>query len=111
MLRKYPTSRERVCVITYPYFSDGVKITKPLQDQNVFEKDEVVLSCEVSNDSAKALWYKNDKPVVVGKKTIAESIGNVRSLTLPWCEISDSGKYKVIVKYGESSANLIVKGI
>ena len=90
--------------------SEGIKFKKPLKDKEVFEKDPVVLQCEISEDIP-VQWYHNGEQVVLGEKAIASSEGFCRTLMLPWCAPSDAGVYSVAARFARSSAELTVKGV
>jgi hypothetical protein len=49
----------------------------PLEDQEVFEKDDVFLRCETKDTKTPASWFRNGKPITFSQKyeTQSRSVG------------------------------------
>lgn len=89
--------------------TDGVQFIEALKNVESFDKDPVVFECEISEDIL-VDWYHNGELVKIGENAKTTSDRFRRTLTLPWCNISDAGTYTVKARYAKSSAELNVKG-
>ena len=88
--------------------------TKPLVDQTVQEKQEVVFECEFDTPNLTAVWLKDNVDVkfAVGQDRISRKvIGNRYTLTVHEAKLEDLGSYSCTVKYTTTSCNLTVLGI
>ncbi|KAM3929260.1 obscurin, partial [Leptodactylus fuscus] len=86
-----------------------VKITHPLKDASVEEKDKVTLECEVSRANAEVKWLKDESELRPSKKITIISQGNKRNLTIHKCEHDDTGTYVCDAGDDRSSAQLTVR--
>lgn len=87
-----------------------MKFTTPLSSVTVFEKDEAVLECEVSEENVSVQWYHNDQAFPLGNRVIATSFGKKHILTFPWTSMSDTGRYSITARFAKSSTTLNIKG-
>ncbi|XP_029109266.1 obscurin [Scleropages formosus] len=86
----------------------AVKITKPLRDTSVPEKEKVSLECEVSRANADVRWLKDAVELKSGKKYGIQSQGCKRSLLIHKCTYEDQGQYVCDATDDKTSANLTV---
>ncbi|TRY90337.1 hypothetical protein DNTS_015230 [Danionella cerebrum] len=61
--------------------------------QEMVVGDELVLACELSRANAQVNWLFNEKLLVPDERTLIESQGTLRKLTISGVLVSDSGKY------------------
>uniref|UniRef100_A0A669QKL3 Obscurin n=1 Tax=Phasianus colchicus TaxID=9054 RepID=A0A669QKL3_PHACC len=98
-------STGRLTVIELP-----VKISKPLADISVTQKDKVTLECELSRPNVDVKWFKDGKELRQSKKVGIISQGNKRSLIIHKCEYEDQGTYTCQAAEDKTSATLKVHG-
>ncbi|XP_021244944.1 obscurin isoform X10 [Numida meleagris] len=85
-----------------------VKISKPLADINVTQKDKVTFECELSRPNVDVKWFKDGKELRQSKKVGITSQGNKRSLVIHKCEYEDQGTYTCQAAEDKTSATLKV---
>nr|XP_023671298.1 obscurin [Paramormyrops kingsleyae] len=85
-----------------------VKITKPLQDIKVPEKEKVIFECEISRANAEVKWFKDAAELKPGKKFGIISQGCKRSLQIHKCAYEDQGLYVCDVTDDKTAAKLTV---
>ncbi|XP_050565252.1 LOW QUALITY PROTEIN: obscurin [Cygnus atratus] len=87
-----------------------VKISKPLVDASVTQKDKVTFECELSRPNVDVKWFKDGKELQQSKKVGIVSQGNKRSLIIHKCEYEDQGTYMCKAAEDKTSATLKVHG-
>uniref|UniRef100_A0A8B9EVW0 Obscurin, cytoskeletal calmodulin and titin-interacting RhoGEF n=1 Tax=Anser cygnoides TaxID=8845 RepID=A0A8B9EVW0_ANSCY len=87
-----------------------VKISKPLVDASVTQKDKVTFECELSRPNVDVKWFKDGKELQQSKKVGMVSQGNKRSLIIHKCEYEDQGTYMCKAAEDKTSATLKVHG-
>uniref|UniRef100_A0A8B9MBB1 Obscurin, cytoskeletal calmodulin and titin-interacting RhoGEF n=1 Tax=Accipiter nisus TaxID=211598 RepID=A0A8B9MBB1_9AVES len=87
-----------------------VKISKPLVDISVTQKDKVAFECELSRPNVDVKWFKDGKELQQSKKVGIISQGNKRSLIIHKCEYEDQGTYTCEAAEDKTSATLKVHG-
>uniref|UniRef100_A0A8V1A9E9 non-specific serine/threonine protein kinase n=1 Tax=Gallus gallus TaxID=9031 RepID=A0A8V1A9E9_CHICK len=85
-----------------------VKISKPLADINITQKDKVTFECELSRPNVDVKWFKDGKELRQSKKVGIISQGNKRSLVIHKCEYEDQGTYTCQAAEDKTSATLKV---
>ena len=90
---------------------EPIKFTKPLADQEVPEKEEITLTCEVSKLGKKPKWFLDDEEIKAGDRTVLTSRGLVHKLVIEKAKLHDEGKYTVAFGDVKCSANVTVKGM
>ncbi|XP_035173163.1 obscurin isoform X5 [Oxyura jamaicensis] len=85
-----------------------VKISKPLVDVSVTQKDKVTFECELSRPNVDVKWFKDGKELRQSKKVGIVSQGNKRSLVIHKCEYEDQGTYMCKAAEDKTSATLKV---
>ncbi|XP_029863782.1 obscurin isoform X27 [Aquila chrysaetos chrysaetos] len=85
-----------------------VKISKPLADISVTQKDKVAFECELSRPNVDVKWFKDGKELQQSKKVGIISQGNKRSLIIHKCEYEDQGTYTCEAAEDKTSATLKV---
>ena len=92
------------------FAAERVRITKPLADMEVNEKDELILTCEVNKLGKKPVWYLDDEEITPSDRVKATSRGLIHKLTIQNAKPHDEGKYTVAFGDVKSPANVTVKG-
>uniref|UniRef100_A0A8C0EE14 Obscurin n=1 Tax=Bubo bubo TaxID=30461 RepID=A0A8C0EE14_BUBBB len=87
-----------------------VRISKPLVDIGVTQKDKVTFECELSRPNVDVKWFKDGKELRQSKKVGIISQGNKRSLIIHKCEYEDEGTYTCEAAEDKTSATLKVHG-
>ncbi|GAB0185061.1 obscurin [Grus japonensis] len=85
-----------------------VRISKPLADVSVTQKDKVTFECELSRSNVDVKWFKDGKELQQSKKVGIISQGNKRSLIIHKCEYEDQGTYTCEAAEDKTSATLKV---
>ncbi|XP_010295196.1 PREDICTED: obscurin-like, partial [Phaethon lepturus] len=85
-----------------------VRISKPLVDISVTQKDKVTFECELSRPNVDVKWFKDGKELRPSKKVGISSQGNKRSLIIQKCEYEDQGTYTCEAAKDKTSATLKV---
>lgn len=88
-----------------------VEVIKPLEDQEVVEKQTAVFSCTLSKPRLKVSWYKNGSKLKENDRIEFAQEGKVYKLIINNAEPDDKAKYTIkFEEDAESSAKLNVKG-
>ncbi|XP_074757193.1 obscurin isoform X8 [Athene noctua] len=85
-----------------------VRISKPLADISVTQKDKATFECELSRPNVDVKWFKDGKELRQSKKVGIISQGNKRSLIIHKCEYEDKGTYTCEAAEEKTSATLKV---
>ncbi|XP_053913944.1 obscurin isoform X11 [Cuculus canorus] len=85
-----------------------VRISKPLVDTTVSQKDKVIFECELSRPNVDVKWFKDGKELRQSKKVGIISQGNKRSIVIHKCEYEDQGTYTCEAAGDKTSATLKV---
>lgn len=89
-----------------------IEVIKPLEDQEVVEKQTAVFSCTLSKPRLKVAWYKNGAKIKETDRIQFAQEGKVYKLIINNAELDDKAKYTIKFEEDcESSAKLNVKGI
>lgn len=88
---------------------DAVFVVK-LQDFAATEKDELLLSCELSKD-VPVVWYHSEKEITASKTVVLKSEETRRSLLLKRVEQSSKGTYTCDCGTDKTSAVVDVQGL
>ena len=89
------------------------ELLKPLQDVTVYEKEEIILECELSVANADAIWLKDgiDVKYALGLERFnKKSSGNSYRLTVFEAKLEDLGSYSCTVKLTKTACNVNVLG-
>ena len=88
-----------------------VEVIKPLENQEVVEKQTATFSCTLSKPRLKVSWFKNDKKLSENDRIQFEQEGKIYRLIIGNAQLDDKATYKIkFEEDAESSAQLIVKG-
>lgn len=79
-------------------------------DVTVFEKDEALFTCELSQIDVKVDWLKNGDVLKTGKDCAAKKDGSKHTLQFPWTSVDDMGTYSIRARFAKSTAYLTVNG-
>ncbi|XP_062424693.1 obscurin isoform X1 [Rhea pennata] len=85
-----------------------VRISKPLSNISVTQKDKVTFECELSRPNVDVKWFKDGKQLQQSKNFGIISQGTKRSLIIPKCEYEDQGTYVCEAGDDKTSAILTV---
>ncbi len=89
-----------------------VEVIKPLQDEEVVEKQTATFVCTLSKPRLKVTWLKNGKKINENDHFQFAQEGKVYKLMINNAQLDDADKYTI--KFGEeaeSTAELFVKGL
>lgn len=86
------------------------QFTNLIQDQTVWEGEDVVLRCQVDPDDSPVIWQLNNMPVTQGDKYTMSNQGAIRTLTIHKAQKADCGSIVAIAGSVQSEAQLTVKG-
>ncbi|XP_072301521.1 myosin-binding protein C, fast-type-like [Eucyclogobius newberryi] len=70
---------------------------------------KITMSVEVADGNANVRWLKNGQEIKPSAKYVMESVGNVRTLTINKCNLSDDAAYECVVDEEKSFTELFVK--
>lgn len=84
--------------------------TAKLQNYTAVEKDEAVLSCELSRTSGEVTWFKGDAEVFPSKNIVIQSDGRKRLLLIKKVAKNDTASYSCDCVTDRTTANLSVEG-
>lgn len=88
-----------------------VEVIKPLENQEVVEKQTATFSCTLSKPRLKVSWFKNDKKLSENDRIQFEQEGKIYRLIIGNAQLDDKATYKIKFEDdAESSAKLNVKG-
>ncbi|XP_010219329.1 PREDICTED: obscurin-like, partial [Tinamus guttatus] len=85
-----------------------VRISKPLSNMTITQKDKVTFECELSRPNVDVKWFKDGKQLQQNKNIKIVSQGTMRSLTIQKCEYEDQGTYVCEAASDKTSATLKV---
>lgn len=84
--------------------------TAKLQNYTAVEKDEAVLSCELSRASGEVTWFKGDAEVFPSKNIVVQSDGRKRQLLIKKVTKNDAASYSCDCVTDRTTADLTVEG-
>lgn len=87
-----------------------VEVIKPLEDEEVAEKQTATFVCALSKPRMKVVWYKDDQKIKENDRVQFAQEGKIYKLIINNAQIEDRGTYKIKFEEAESSAQLSVKG-
>lgn len=88
-----------------------VEVIKPLENQEVVEKQTATFSCTLSKPRLKVSWFKNDKKLSENDRIQFEQEGKIYRLIIGNAQLDDKATFKIKFEDdAESSAKLNVKG-
>ena len=90
--------------------AERVRITKPLSDMEVKEKDELILTCEVNKLGKKPVWFLDDEEIKPSDRIKTTSRGLIHKLTVESVKPHEEGKYTVAFGDIKASADVTVQG-
>ena len=93
----------KVSLTEYPY-----KFVKVLKSQQLIEKDNVTLLCELNDASGEVKWYKGEEEIVPDKRMVISADGRKRKLVIKDCKITDAGMYKCVSNADKTEAELVI---
>lgn len=87
-----------------------VYFTVKLQNYTAVEKDEVVLSCELSKATAEVKWFKDGKEIFPSKNIFIHSDGKKRMLVIKKAAKSSAGTYTCSCSTDKTTSDLNIEG-
>lgn len=81
-----------------------------LQNYAAVEKDEVVLSCELSRAAAEVRWFRDGNEIFPSKNVLLQSDGRKRSLVIRKVAQSHAGAYTCDCGTDKTAADLNIEG-
>ena len=92
------------------FSAERIRITKPLSDMEVKEKDELILTCEVNKLGKKPVWYLDDEEITPSDRVKPTSRGLIHKLTVQSIKPHDEGKYTVAFGDVKADATVTIQG-
>lgn len=116
----------KVNVSEYPY-----KFVKVLKSQQIVEKENITLLCELDDAAGEVKWYKGEEEIVPDKRLVLQIFqyslrdtadhdsvsfyrmvvtadGRKRKLVIKDCKISDAGMYRCVSNADKTEAELVI---
>lgn len=91
-----------------------VDFIRPLENQEIFEKQTATFECEVNKPKQIAEWKQKADVITPGvepwQRFSVETDGNVHRLVISDAQMSDASKYTCHIKDTKTSGKLVVKG-
>ncbi|GFO38541.1 titin, partial [Plakobranchus ocellatus] len=87
----------------------SVEIVKPLEDQNILEKEPIKFTCELSKPGVKVSWLKDGFKVSEDDGFKITVDGNLHTITKDSATLEDAGKYMLVFEDKKTSGNLGVE--
>lgn len=84
--------------------------TVKLQNYTAVEKDEVILSCELSKAAGNVKWFKDEEEIFPSKNVLIQSDGKKRTLVIKKAAKSSVGAYTCDCGTDKTTANLNIEG-
>lgn len=84
--------------------------TVKLQSYTAVEKDEVLLSCELSKAVGEVRWFKDGKEIFASKNVLFRCDGKKRMLVIKKAAKSDVGAYACDCGTDKTTAHLNIEG-
>lgn len=81
-----------------------------LQNYTAVEKDEVMLSCELSKAAGEVRWFKDGNEIFPSKNILIQSDGKKRMLVIKRTAKSSKGEYTCDCGTDKTTANLNIEG-
>lgn len=81
-----------------------------LQNYTSVEKDEVVLSCELSKASGEVKWFKDGNEIFPSRNVLLQSDGRKRWLVIKRATKKDMGAYACDCGTDKTIADLNIEG-
>lgn len=81
-----------------------------LQNYTAVEKDEVVLSCELSKAGGEVKWFKDGNEIVAFRNILFQSDGRKRMLVIKRAAKKDMGVYTCDCGTDKTTADLNIEG-
>lgn len=84
--------------------------TVKLQNYTAVEKDEVVLSCELSKAAAEVKWFKDGEEIFPSKNILIQSDGKKRLLVIKKATKRSAGTYSCSCGTDKTTSDLNIEG-
>ena len=86
-----------------------MEIVKPLEDQNIVEKEPIKFTCELSKSGVKVSWLKDGFKVSEEDGFKITVDGTKHTITKDSATLEDAGKYMLVFEDKKTAANLGVE--
>lgn len=87
-----------------------VYFTVKLQNYTAVEKDEVILSCELSKATTDVKWFKDGEEIFPSKNILIHSDGKKRMLVIKKAAKSSAGTYTCSCSTDKTTSDLNIEG-
>ena len=84
---------------------------KPLDNIEVLEGYDVMFDCEVLEENATAIWYKDGVELTASESQLISTSGKRHYLEIISADLNDAGTYSVKINNRERRGYLQIKGI
>lgn len=92
-----------VNIIEYPY-----KFVKVLKHQQLIEKDNVTLACELDDAAGEVKWFKGDQEIKPDKRLQMIKDGRKRKLIIKDAKVTDAGMYYCTTNADKTEAEIVI---
>lgn len=79
-----------------------------LKSQQLIEKDNVTLACELDDAAGEVKWFKNGQEVPLDRRVQAVKDGRKRKLVIKDAKVTDAGQYSCVSNADKTEAELII---
>lgn len=93
----------KVTITEYPY-----KFVKVLKSQQLLEKENITLLCELDDDGGDVKWFKGDQEITGDKLKVISKDGRKRKLVIKDAKITDAGMYSCVSNADKTEAEIVV---
>lgn len=93
----------KVKILEYPY-----KFVKVLKHQQLVEKENVNLLCELDDEGGEVKWYKGDQEITGDKRMVISKDGRKRKLVIKDAKVTDAGMYSCVSNADKTEAEIVI---
>uniref|UniRef100_A0A8D8XJS7 Twitchin n=1 Tax=Cacopsylla melanoneura TaxID=428564 RepID=A0A8D8XJS7_9HEMI len=94
----------KVKITEYPY-----KFTKVLKHQQLTEKDNLTLLCELDDERGEVVWHKNGEEIKGDKRVVITKDGRKRKLVIKDSKVTDAGMYTCTSNADKTEAEIVIQ--
>lgn len=87
----------------YPY-----KFVKVLKHQQLVEKENVTLLCELDDEGGEVKWFKGDQEIKGDKRMVISKDGRKRKLVIKDAKVTDAGMYSCVSNADKTEAEIVI---
>ena len=84
------------------------KFVKQLKSQQLIEKDELVLLCELDDSLGEVRWYKDGVEIIADNRIKITKDNRKRKLVIKETKITDGGQYSCVSNADKTEAEIVI---